>query len=161
MRKTLTLLLLLTAFVAIRGQTIHLETACAGMTWYIGLECTWVGTFGDCFTETISSGQNSLTQGFHQPEQQVFGIDEKYAGLHISTYPNPARDMITIDIAGIEADDQLMAQLIDLRGRVLRSSIITDGKNQVDTRDVPPGLFLLRLSDGQQLIKAVKISKIN
>lgn len=153
-------MILLLAFVAIRGQTIQLETACSGMTWYIGLECTWAGTFGDCFTETLSSSQNSLTQGFHQPEQQVFGIEEQYANLEITTYPNPARDIITININGLDKDAQIVAELIDLSGRGLTSYTIADGQNRIDTREVPPGLFLLRLSDGEYFIKAVKLSKV-
>ena len=151
---------LLFSIASIRGQTLTLETSCSGTTWHIGLECTWAGTFGDCFTETITQQGNSLTQGFHQPDGQLFGMHELFASIKVAAYPNPVKEKLFVTIKGAGGQMTIKAVLADLRGKIVRSFIVTDGINELNLNRMAPGLLILTLSAEGHILGNTKISKV-
>ena len=73
----------------------------------------------------------------------------------ISLYPNPAVDVITVDVQG---SITVMATLYDFSGRKVLSSEIS----QINVDHVPPGVYLLEVKDvnsGQQIIERIVIGR--
>lgn len=68
----------------------------------------------------------------------------------VQAYPNPFQDQLHIQLP--TADHAWGIELIALDGRVLKSKqLIEDNSTILNTSDLPHGVYLLRLSSGQQI----------
>jgi len=67
------------------------------------------------------------------------GIEENEASLTITVFPNPCTDKVWID-----GEDIQSASLLDIRGKVLLSTI--DTHHPLDISSLPQGVYLLRIS---------------
>ncbi|GEM_PF-5402238 len=73
---------------------------------------------------------------------------------YLSVYPNPSKNMIYFD--GVN-DNDILIKIIDLTGRTLRSEAMQT--NELDVSELAPGVYLVKLFRGDQLMKAGKFSK--
>src|SRR5690606_33429636 len=75
------------------------------------------------------------------------GIKEPEALKNIRVYPNPAVDMITIDLADSEGTLQSM-ELMSADGKTVQSINVMNHQKviQVPLNDVAPGLYMLQLT---------------
>ncbi len=64
-------------------------------------------------------------------------------------YPNPAVDQVTIQASSASLEDT-RAELLDLTGRVLKSWDLQGTTSTLERDDLPPGLYMIRLTDQQQ-----------
>jgi N-acetylneuraminic acid mutarotase len=72
----------------------------------------------------------------------------------LTVYPNPARSSVILQIG----DNNLVgttARLIDLSGRPVGESLITNMSQPIDLSRLPPGVYLLQLSNGAS-VKVLK-----
>ena len=81
--------------------------------------------------------------------------------LQAKVYPNPIRDILTIQFAG---EGVFQARLIDAAGRTRRENILRVVQNTatLDYSGISPGLYILRLYDtttGKALL--LKVVKVN
>lgn len=85
--------------------------------------------------------------------------DPTGSGFRASVYPNPAREQVWIDYS---SDTDIQLTLLDLSGRMLRSKKLASSHGgsrvQIDLADIPGGVIILRLDDGEQrkLFRIVK-----
>ncbi len=86
----------------------------------------------------------------------VTGIEEQNAPLEneiIHCYPNPATNQINIEINPAWQTDDFQIELFNQTGQRVKSVEISSGKSSseisLDVGDVPPGLYLLRVTAGQ------------
>ncbi|WP_439559029.1 T9SS type A sorting domain-containing protein [Dyadobacter sp.] len=63
-----------------------------------------------------------------------------------SIYPNPAREAVTIRVNN--ALLKTTADLYDLSGRRIQSIVITNNQQQIDTKALSSGMYILRFADG-------------
>lgn len=76
-------------------------------------------TAGETFIETFSSGNNILTQGFQQPNDNGVGIIElKENNFSVKIFPNPTSDFLTIQYHS-DNREEFSVSLYDLLGRKL------------------------------------------
>ncbi len=81
-----------------------------------------------------------------------------------SIYPNPARNSSTVTFSTLEAE-VARVELIDVLGKVVRSSLITVSGNgtdkfNLDTQNIPNGTYYCKLSEsGKSATKLVVIQK--
>jgi hypothetical protein len=68
--------------------------------------------------------------------------DENFAAI----YPNPAGGMVTFQVS--DALLKTTANLYDISGRRIHSMIITGNKQQINTKALTSGLYILRFADG-------------
>ena len=68
--------------------------------------------------------------------------------LSVTAFPNPATDLIAIQIGGLVKED-LKAELIDLSGKIIQSTRINQGMTiaYFDVQTVYGGVYLLRVSN--------------
>ena len=68
--------------------------------------------------------------------------DKDFAGI----YPNPAGAMVTFEVS--DALLKTTVNLYDMAGRRIQSIIITSNKQQINTKALTSGLYILRFADG-------------
>jgi len=85
----------------------------------------------------------------------ITSIDEMN-GYDISIYPNPARDVVTIDISAGNGDD-VDVSIFNAQGRVVVQKNITRGKSELNVGDLKQGVYFVRIntSDLNKTIKLV------
>ena len=85
-----------------------------------------------------------------------------YVDIEFTLHPNPVSSSLTLNMtASHESDIDLV--IVDGNGRLFISKTLSAGsvKQEIDVRDLIPGLYFLRLYDeSKQLLDAFKISKI-
>jgi hypothetical protein len=114
---------------------------------------------------TISSGNITLTQGFHQPDKftiiTIKPLDQLF-GAEI--YPNPSSDMAQIKISSDEFYD-LSIELYDASGRKLRSEKVNHYPGEqlytLNTSELSAGTYLVRfLTENGRVSKTLRLNKI-
>lgn len=114
-------------------------------------------TLGEVMTETYS-GTIVLTQGFHQPALQTTSLEDldSHVGT-VTVYPNPTTDRISIQT---EKTGVLQAVLWDMSGRVVLQATTSATNTELDLSELPDGIYLLNLSDGQHTAQSIRINKL-
>lgn len=83
------------------------------------------------------------------------GIEETVTAAGISVYPNPTRDMVKIHTPEARP---MQYQLLDLSGRILQQGEFT-GEQTLSLASYANGIYLMRLTDRQHIVKTIKIVK--
>ncbi len=114
-------------------------------------------TIGEPIIETVSDGNNDLTQGFHQTLLTVVGIEDLDVNFSVNIFPNPTSEIVNLDIEKYEG---IIFHLFTLEGKLLNQAVLTEKKTTLNVADYPKGTYLLKLStSGNQKIKTYKIIK--
>ena len=89
---------------------------------------------------------------------QYLGINENtFNANSIAIYPNPAKDMFTVDAKGIKISK---LQLINTIGQTVWEESNVSGKKQVSTREFPAGIYILQgVSQNGTFSKKIIIEK--
>lgn len=74
----------------------------------------------------------------------------------VKAYPNPAADVLTISVNRFHQDATL--ELQDIKGSVIRRKTMTQSLEQIDMRDLIPGIYILKLKD-EAHVETIKINK--
>jgi hypothetical protein len=129
--------------------------------------------------ETISvvngQGDNSSYSKVHSPAQgkayyrlksvdndnrsaysQVIALNISCGKGSILVYPNPARDVLNVNVTGADANGT-MATLFNVAGQTVLSMNLSNGSNQLDISRLSRGIYQLRLinNSGTENIKVV------
>lgn len=122
-----------------------------------GVEVSW--TVGESVIETLISGSNTLTQGFHQTKLTITAISEVLLpGLEIKVYPNPTPDIITIHFS--EYIENARYYLYDLRGKLLENKLIHSADTEINMDKFASGQYILKLATkSSQAIQTFQIVK--
>jgi len=116
-------------------------------------------TIGEGVSRTISKGDNTLTQGFHQTTLSVSSINEiKDLDFAISVYPNPTSDFVNL-LVGKENVLGFLYQLFDMNGKLLAQKELKSNETNVPFQHLSSGFYLLKVKDGSQELKSFKIIK--
>ncbi len=87
--------------------------------------------------------------------------DLGFANLNITIFPNPASDLVAIQMSGL-IDDDVEIELLDMSGKLVSTSQIEKGSTiaYFDVQAVYEGAYILRFSNGYQAVsKKVMIVK--
>ncbi len=74
------------------------------------------------------------------------GIQENEQ-LQVQVYPNPFADQIIID----NQEENMMLQIHDINGRILRNQMLLNGKNQIDSSTWSSGVYLVKVQVGAKM----------
>lgn len=99
-------------------------------------------------TTTVYTGSTSLTEA-------------EFEALNINLFPNPASDLLVIQIKGLAQEDILIG-LYDLSGKLMATSKIEKGStiSYFDVQGIYEGVYMLKFSNGNQFTsKKVVITK--
>jgi hypothetical protein len=110
---------------------------------------------------TTNIGSNaSISQGVQQPFeiQTLLGAENFNIDLHLSVYPNPTANWLTLDIKNISRDN-LQYQLFDLNGKLIISDSIKSQITTFQLENYPTSIYLLQILENNKKIKTYKIIK--
>jgi len=83
---------------------------------------------------------------------RVLGLGDQIEQLH--PYPNPAKDYLNIDIAGV--DGKLELQLLDLNGRAVENGYSLQSTGNIirlDVRQLAAGTYLLEVQNNDESVR--------
>ena len=103
-------------------------------------------TLGEAATFTGSSSENILTQGFHQTNLTVTGIEEPMS-IGLKVFPNPTSDKVVVEFDDPQSGVQLM--LFDANGRLIdqKSVMQNQHRTEFDLGQVASGNYFLKVHD--------------
>lgn len=93
-------------------------------------------SIGPCGIDSITKAVELTTVGILDPTGNRFGI-----------YPNPAKDRLTISVD----HGSHTLRLYDIAGRMVRTTRISEGENQILLDDLSAGEYLLEINSGKAL----------
>ncbi len=147
--KALLMIILFLGFLIQSQAQYRMQSLVASSGDYFKLnsyQISW--SLGEIAIETYTSDNLIVTQGFHQPEGKIVGIQEnKTGGPAILIYPNPARDAVNIIIQATTVPDEYpdRYELYDVSGRLLDVNKITEKQFNLHIGKYSGALYFLRL----------------
>lgn len=114
----------------------------------------------DYTTQISTSG--FVSQGVQQPfEVIVLDVTHEDKPLvNIFVYPNPTKDIATIDFKDYLEWENLKYILVDMNGKIIqKNKEITDYKTNIDISVLPIGIYFLNISTNEKQLKTFKIIK--
>jgi hypothetical protein len=118
-------------------------------------------TVGQVAYTTNVSTTGTITQGVQQPYEilVVTGIEEAVGiSLEIVVYPNPTSDFLKLKIKDYKLEN-LTYQLYDVNGSLLQNGEIVLKETIIQTGNLAPAAYYLKVSDDQKEVKTFKIIK--
>lgn len=115
---------------------------------------------GQVFQETVIAGNNSIIQGVQQPfEITTLGVDN-FASITVEmkVYPNPTSSILFLNFADF-AKRSSYYELFDTSGKMIRNAKIQSKESQIDLQQSPSGIYILKVSAENVVLKTFKIIK--
>jgi hypothetical protein len=118
-------------------------------------------TLGETVIQTGGTGEQRLTQGFHQIEYFATLIEEKnQSNIEFTLYPNPFIDVVNIAIKGDATANSLNYALIDMNGRELKSGKMISNPFSLEFSAFSSAYYLIRIfSDNNSVFQTYKVQK--
>lgn len=103
-------------------------------------------TIGEVVTETYSSNDYILSQGFHQGNLFVSRVNDNYPfEIELKAYPNPV-----VDKLNVETDEtDFKYRIIDVNGRSVANGTIHSDLKRIDFSAFPAGIYFLQVGEYQ------------
>ena len=141
------------------SQSIAPEILAVSGDYFTGTNATLSWTIGESVTETFSSANAILTQGFHQTSLTVTGIKDIDKNFSVSVYPNPVMNQLTVELEKVKRNYSI--EITDLNGKLISVQKINSTHSTIDVITYSAGVYFLNLkNENNQLIKTFKIQKI-
>ena len=123
---------------------------------------TYSYTVGQVFytTQTGTNG-NYVAQGVQQPYEisVVTSIPEaKEINLSVSAYPNPTSNYLTVKVENYETAN-LQYIIFDINGKLLQTVKATGQETKIETNNLVPANYFVKVVDNEKEIKVFKIIK--
>ncbi len=119
-------------------------------------------TVGQVFyTTNVGINENSVAQGVQQPYEisVITEIEEaKDISLSISAYPNPTTDYLILTVENFEFSS-LEFQLYNTNGKLLQTVKATGQETKIQTHDLAPASYFVKVIANENEIKVFKIVK--
>ena len=116
------------------------------------LYCTNEGVNGDYVIEGVQQAYEiSVVTGI---------LEAKNINLVMSVYPNPTIDYLTVKVENYETKN-LRYVLVDINGKVIQTIIATGQKTKIETNNLLPENYFVKVLDNQNEIKIFKFIKTN
>ena len=118
-------------------------------------ELSW--TLGELTTTTLTSTNETLTQGFQQAELILVSTRNLENHFQVSSYPNPFDQFINIKK---DTNEELYVECIDMLGRTLHQEKLVDNVQSIDLSHLASAMYFLKVYDQNgQFINLIKIQK--
>ncbi|PCJ83173.1 MAG: hypothetical protein COA57_11815 [Flavobacteriales bacterium] len=153
MVKSLRFLLFLTVFFPLIGkaQSISPAVISAGGGFFGNGSNSISFTVSELMTETYSTGDHFLTQGFQQPTPYIISFINEDAGFvsDITLYPNPFNSQLNISISTPE-NNNYQIHIYDINGRLTKPPVLLTQSfglqvYSLDVNGLASGIYIVRV----------------
>lgn len=163
MKKIIFTLLPFAAAAFANAQSISPQVIASAGTHYTGSNAQLSWTIGEPVITTISNGNNTITQGFHQTLLNVTSVEEQsLAGVNVTVFPNPTSDVLNINLTNNLKNLQM--DLFDMTGKLLQARGIgaSEGNVQINMTEYARANYLLRVYSADGSVNyTYKVQKMN
>lgn len=122
------------------------------------MQMSW--TLGETVTATVTDGSTTFTQGFHQSNVSMIGVEIVDPTVEISVFPNPITDVLTVEVSGTALNSQFV--LFDGAGKTLLTDKVTELSFKVDFTAYAKGVYYLNFeNEFGQILQTITLQKIN
>ncbi len=110
--------------------------------------------------ESISDQDFTISQGLQQPFEisDIVSINEVILDIELAIFPNPTYNVINI-INLSNTERFLLVEMFDLAGSKIISERWSERSITLQIDSYPAGMYVLKISDENQISKSYKISK--
>jgi hypothetical protein len=116
-------------------------------------------TIGEGVAQTLTKGDKTITQGFHQTTISVSMISElKDLDFSMYIFPNPASDMLTLKLTNGNAAG-LQYLLFDINGMLISQKNMAGPETNISVGQLPEGFYFIKIQEGTKVLKTFKIIK--
>ncbi|MDO8367885.1 MAG: T9SS type A sorting domain-containing protein [Saprospiraceae bacterium] len=141
--------------IMVQGNTITATAMNAAYQW---INCATnqpiPGATGSSFTPSTSGNyavvvtENGCTATSTCVFVQIVSTQEPLGGAAWTLQPNPASSFTQV-MFSVDADEDLLLEILDLAGRTLHRQNVATGTRQIDLKlsDIPDGILLVRLAN--------------
>jgi hypothetical protein len=160
MKKLLLLACILSLTRIASAQTLSPEVIGSSGGHYISGNSQLSWTVGEAVINTHSTGNIKLTQGFHQPYNNVSAVDNLSSGaIYVIVFPNPTADLIALQLSSF---GNYSIQIFDILGRNLENKKVENSNLiEFNLSEYAAGNYLMRIcSEDNALIQTLEIQKI-
>ncbi len=85
--------------------------------------------------------------------------DEDRFGLAATVFPNPTSNYLTVELKNYSPDTAMEIFLFDAKGQQVHRQQVVDVQTQIAVEYLSPALYVLKLIQGNKLVKVVKVIK--
>ena len=104
------------------------------------------------------SGSLMASVGFYSDQATVSSLEDFTPRHSISVFPNPAINNVVNLFVDSDQSDLMSASIYDVSGKMVKQvSSLNNGTNTVPTSDLTSGLYTVRFSIDQQIIRTEKL----
>lgn len=116
-------------------------------------------TIGESVAQTLTQGDKTLTQGFHQTNISVSMVSElKDLDFSISVFPNPTEDVLTLKLTKEDVSG-LQYLIFDINGKLISQKNLESNETNVPFNQLARGFYILKVKEGMRELKTFKIIK--
>lgn len=117
-------------------------------------------TVGQLVYTTSNNDNGSIAQGVQQAfEFQVLSnSDVSPKNFTLLTYPNPTSDNFVVKLSDTSYN-KIEYTLFDIQGKQIKTGRIVKRETNIEIQDVSNGVYFLKVTNGKQLLKSLKIIK--
>lgn len=101
-------------------------------------------TIGEVATTTLTGGNTSLTQGFHQPELRFTSIETFDDDFSFQLFPNPTEQFVNITC---NKKENMQVRIMDASGKAIQLSPIFQEQITLDLQGLSAGMYVCIITD--------------
>ena len=121
MKRLLLIILSIIGTSAISAQVFSPHVIASAGTSFTTASVRMEFTIGEVVISTLTGSSNVLTQGFHQPQISIMGVESFTNEYSFHLYPNPTEQYVTIESS---KEDEMRVHIYDCNGKVIQVSNI-------------------------------------
>ncbi|MDX2245147.1 MAG: BspA family leucine-rich repeat surface protein [Bacteroidia bacterium] len=161
------------------GNLVRLEWATASElnSDYFAVERSLDQQMWNVLDEVSAAGYSSTIQNYSYDDTQPFdgkawyrlrqvdfdgkfitskAVEIAFSPIEATIFPNPVQEKIFIDF---RRNTPSLAMFIDMQGRMVKQITLHAGNNHISVSDLPTGIYILRLGDGQDWTQEIQVVK--
>ena len=99
---------------------------------------------------------NDLTQGFHQTNWNLVGMEDHSPSYEATIYPNPVSKVLNIKTNAFE---NVTYRLYDTKGKLMLQDKLSAEQTRIEVGQLAPGSYSIILNNKIQNLKTFKLIK--
>jgi len=113
-------------------------------------------TIGEVITATETNDVGVITQGFHQTNLNVLGVDDHFPSYEAIIFPNPTEDILNIRTSTFE---DVTYTLYDTQGKLVMQNKLLAEQTPIQLVHLAAGGYSLVLNNSTQKLKTFRLIK--